>query len=602
MATRIPKTKSTARTGVSDSLTTATASMIGSSQPGINYTYYAPVVNYQEFYNVYDTSPLAQLLINTLPEDTVSEWREWQADDDQVNAIEALEKKLQLRKAIKDWQVFGAIEGEAIIYFDDGTDATQPIDVTRARRDSLRFVRVFRRALYTYGSLITDPMSEWYDQPEYYTLNTNDASMTVQIHPSRVARWINNPSPSRENGLSSLVAGLNSIKQYESVIANSGFLVQKARTTIMGVEGLMDNVSDPVTEAAIIARYALFRQQEGVQGMGVIDKDKEEFAALSYTFGGLDSILQRMQQHVASMWGYPVTRIFDRVESGLGNTGNSSLKAYYQSVGRRQDNQIQPMIAALDELLIRSALGDYPDGVYYNWRPLETPDQKSIQEIGKIAADTLKIAVDANFMSTEVAGKAFINRLSETGCFPGVEIAYDEWIDAGGDLQADEGDVIQGSAASPEAKSVTDSAPMTLYVSRKVINAAEIIKWAKDQGFKETLSESDLHVTIAYSRTAMDWMSIGEPWNSKIEIAEGGPRLTEKFGDAKVILFKSSDLEWRHKSIIDAGASWDHAEYQPHITISYGDMPNVIKPYTGKIILGPEIFEEVNEDWRSVDD
>jgi 2'-5' RNA ligase len=114
-----------------------------------------------------------------------------------------------------------------------------------------------------------------------------------------------------------------------------------------------------------------------------------------------------------------------------------------------------------------------------------------------------------------------------------------------------------------------------------------------------------MHVTIAFSRKPLDWVKAGEAWDSEIEIAEGGARMMESFGEngeAKVLLFSSSQLSWRHEQIKEAGASWDHPEYQPHITISYDpDGPDIkdIEPYRGKIVLGPEIFQEVNEDWKS---
>lgn len=75
----------------------------------------------------------------------------------------------------------------------------------------------------------------------------------------------------------------------------------------------------------------------------------------------------------------------------------------------------------------------------------------------------------------------------------------------------------------------------------------------------------------------------------------------EQFGKATVLLFSSSDLQWRHMAIREAGASWDHPEYQPHVTISYefdGELSEV-EPYRGKIELGPEIFEEIDEEWQA---
>jgi hypothetical protein len=62
-------------------------------------------------------------------------------------------------------------------------------------------------------------------------------------------------------------------------------------------------------------------------------------------------------------------------------------------------------------------------------------------------------------------------------------------------------------------------------------------------------------------------------------------------------------LSWRHEDIKRAGASWDHPQYQPHITISWKaadvDLEKV-EPYRGKIVLGPEIFEPINENWKAI--
>jgi len=148
--------------------------------------------------------------------------------------------------------------------------------------------------------------------------------------------------------------------------------------------------------------------------------------------------------------------------------------------------------------------------------------------------------------------------------------------------------------------------PRTLYVSRKVLNAAEIIKWAKAQGFKTTLPAADLHVTVCYSRTPIDWMKAQEAWtqneNGELIIRPGGPRVVEPLGDkgAIVLMFASSELGWRHMSLKEIGASWDHQEYQPHITLTYdgGEVDlETIQPYRGKIKLGPEVFEEVDDAW-----
>ncbi len=155
-------------------------------------------------------------------------------------------------------------------------------------------------------------------------------------------------------------------------------------------------------------------------------------------------------------------------------------------------------------------------------------------------------------------------------------------------------------ATAPAAQG-TKATPRTLYVHRALKNADEFLRWARSQGFKEPQSAADLHVTIAYSQRPLDWMAIGEGWPfdaGDLKINAGGPRVVEKMGDSGAIalLFSSTMLAHRHMEIIEAGASWDYPEYQPHVTISWGDTGldiSKVEPYRGELIFGPEIFSEI---------
>jgi hypothetical protein len=140
----------------------------------------------------------------------------------------------------------------------------------------------------------------------------------------------------------------------------------------------------------------------------------------------------------------------------------------------------------------------------------------------------------------------------------------------------------------------------SLYVCRPLLNGEEFIEWAKSQGFTKTLSLDDFHVTIAFSRSAVDWDSL-IPQKSTI-VVNGHMRTVESLGDdgAVVVKFQSDFLPKRWQEFKDAGASWDYETYQPHISVTYDgdgiDLSNV-QPYTGSIVLGPEKFEELNLDY-----
>lgn len=161
--------------------------------------------------------------------------------------------------------------------------------------------------------------------------------------------------------------------------------------------------------------------------------------------------------------------------------------------------------------------------------------------------------------------------------------------------------VFFGSEA--EAKKATkdaSSTPRSLYVRRDVVNANDIKSWAKEQGFASSLD--DMHVTIIYSETPVDWLKIGTDWSSEddggLTVRAGGPRVIERFGENAIVLaFSNTALQWRNMDAREQGASWNHEDYTPHITITYQPPPDLdlskVQPYTGVIVLGPEIFEEV---------
>jgi len=251
--------------------------------------------------------------------------------------------------------------------------------------------------------------------------------------------------------------------------------------------------------------------------------------------------------------------------------------------------------------LCRSARCGRDKKIHYVWNPLWQPTATQQSENSKRAAETVKILKESGLFPDEALSKAATTMLVEQSVLPGLESAIAEY---GSQLPDEEDPDIdeEGNKLPSRTASLGDAAPRPLYVQRKVTNGADILAWAKAQGFESTVPADDLHVTIAYSRQALDWMKVGGDWGSRqdggLTVAPGGARLVEPLGGegAVVLLFNSSELTWRHMQIREAGASWDYEEYQPHVTITYAaadiDLSKV-EPYCGKIELGPEIFADL---------
>lgn len=142
--------------------------------------------------------------------------------------------------------------------------------------------------------------------------------------------------------------------------------------------------------------------------------------------------------------------------------------------------------------------------------------------------------------------------------------------------------------------------PKPLYVCRVVENANDIIAWAKSNGFDTTLPAIEMHVTICYSKAPVDWNALKHDANG-VEIPSGARQLSQLGDEGAVVLqFEAPYLGERWQYYLDHGASWDYDAYYAHITISYVGPKDLssIEPYRGTIKLGPEIFEELVEDWK----
>jgi len=602
-----------------DSLTSLVSRM-GTDRDKAATTFYSHTyLTDEQLIAAYSTSWLPRKIVDIPALDACRKWRDWQAKKPQIEAIEEEEKRLNVKGKILEAAKKGRLFGGAAVYIGTGdANPAEPLQVDRIAKGGLKYLNVMTRRQLSGGELERNPESDWYGKPKLYTL-TGANGQQVSIHPSRLVLFtgampaddeITN-NPWQGWGDSVLQSTLDAVKNADSTAGNIASLIFEAKIDIIRLPNFMASLGNEEYKRKILERYTLAATSKGINGTLLLDKE-EEYESKSAQLAGLTDILMAFMQIVAGAADIPVTRLLGQSPAGMNSTGTSDMKNYHDRIQSMQELEFQPAMMRLDEALERSADVRDPD-VHYRWSPLEQMSEKERADIFKTTADAARTIVGTGtgqeIIPRDAVSDALVNRLVEDGVLPGLDAAIKTY----GNLseQEPDEDELAAAAATQAAntnyvtrmqQAANDAAPRTLYVSRKVVNAAEIIRWAKRQGFKTTLPADDLHVTIAYSRKPVDWMKIGEAWQSELKLAAGGPRLMEQFGEARVLLFKASELEWRHEAMEEAGATWDHEEYQPHITISYDpespDLANV-EPYQGEIILGPELFAEVEEDWQA---
>ncbi len=577
-----------------------------------------------ELLSVYRTSWLAQKIIDVPASDECRRWRNWQSSAENTVKMEEEENRLMLQQKVLQARIAARIFGGSVIYIGVGDqNPMAPLDPKTVKKGGLKALTIFPRSVLSRGDIDYDINSEGFGRPKWWELSVGSMSH-IRVHPSRFVFFFGHRIPNNSSyeefdwGDSVLTSVMQTIIQTDSAMANLASLIFEAKIDVLSIPDLMSNIDDPQYRKDLDTRLAVANMGKGNNGMFIMDAE-ETYNQKKMNFATLPEVMDRFFQYSAGAADIPMTRLFGMSPGGMNSTGDSDLINYYDRLQASQKLETGPALRLLDEVLIRSAIGHRPREIQYAWRSLWQSSEVEEAEMTEKLAKSMADIKATGLFSQEVLFKLAVAVFGERGAMKSLgsitaitpnamkpEAVVVDPLAAANDPNApppkpgEAKPAVPAAPARPGLRAVGDSKVASLYVSRKVLNANEILSWAKEQGFTSALLPDDLHVTVVFSRESIDWMKLGQAYGAdskdgKITISAGGPRFVDRLGDAVALCFASSALSWRHEDAKFAGASTDFPDFQPHISISYkfeGDIA-LVKPYTGPIELGPEIFEEV---------
>jgi len=612
-----------------DSLTNALTGLGTVMDPRMYNAYRATCLGQHEIAAAYLGSGLMRKIVNIPALDMVREWRDWKAEDAEITKIEDEEKRLQVRQKVRRVEVLRALGGGALIMGLPGkTNQPAPENIGKGE---LAFVHVVSRWQLQFDATQDDSRLPGYGEPIMYRMETTVGS--IDLHPSRVIPFRGEPIPSLVGipnfiedfwGESRVAAVLDAVQDSDTARAAFANLITRARNVRIGIPNLLSTVADETGEAAFQRRMRAFATAESLFNAVVYDAGDgqvgEKIEDTQYNFAGIKDVMNAYGEWASAISDIPATRLLGRAPEGLNASGDSQQKDWAKKIRAMQTLELGPCLDRLDHYLVQSALGTWPDGLWYDFAPLDLPSEKENAERFKLQMEAAEKLQLTGTIPDEAFTKGMQSLMIDEGYLPGLEAALSEMPEEerygiqqreGGD--PDDLDVPGGSngSGSPARAAqdawVADATPRPLYVQRKLLNAADLIAWAKEQGFETTLPAEDMHVTVLYSRRPVDPMKIGEAWSNEDDggllIKAGGPRAIERLGeDAVVLMFASDNLSWRHRQMVEAGGSHDFPDYTPHVTLTYSAPEGLdleaIRPFTGELRFGPELFEPLDEDWK----
>ena len=407
-------------------------------------SYYHEQRSDYELANMYRSSAIARHVVDMPARDTVREWREWQADADQITAIDAEEKRLGVQRKLLEAKVNeGIVGGSMILIGTNEQNLERELVPDRISKGGVKFLSLIPRDAVSVHKMQQNPNRPGYNQPEMYAVSTE--GMPVHIHPSRLVVFGGLRLPevalgtvsNQWSGDSRLASCYDPVRNLDATIANVASLVFESKIDVFKIPDLINDMRDRGAEYEqyLTSWVKLNMVMKGTNGAIVMDADGD-YQQKSASFAQLPEIMDRMMQLVAAAASVPVTLLFRISPGGMSATGESDTRGYYDAVKSHQTLEVGPAMSVLDECLIRSALGSRPEEIHYTWKSLWQETTKEKAETAKILGDAIASLASLGADNPEQLSEALINAFVESGAFPGIEGVLDKSVkpELGNDL------------------------------------------------------------------------------------------------------------------------------------------------------------------------
>jgi phage-related protein (TIGR01555 family) len=374
---------------------------------------------------------VAKKIIRIPASDMTREWREWKADDSDISALEQVEQQLCVQLKVRQAMTLDRLFGGAVMVMGGlpGDPSAELIPET-VGKGALKYLNVLNRWQITAGPVETDPLSEFYGEPQYYEVNS--ATRAVRIHPSRVIRFVDEPIPSGVQTspfdgwgdpiLQSVYDAVMNVASSQQSIAD---LLVEAKIDIVSIPNLMASVASESEKKNLLTRFSLAALAKGSNNVLLLDKE-EVWDQKQIDFGQIPDLAQMFMQVAAASADIPVTRMLGQSPKGLSATGDMDLQNYYDGLGGKQKNDLTPKLNKLDAVMLRSALGAIPDDLWWEFAPLWQMSDKDKAMVGLQKAQATQIYFTVGALPADALAKGVQSQLIEDGTYPGLEQFIDE--------------------------------------------------------------------------------------------------------------------------------------------------------------------------------
>ena len=403
---------------------------------GTDYVLDRVTLDYSLMLTLYRNHWLSRKIVDGPAEDMLRAWPKLVCElpPDDIKAFErtvnATGTQAKLLQTIKWARLFGGA-GALLVIKGDEDRLDEPLKVDDVRPGSYRGLIPFDRwSGITPGAEVSVDLDypRNFGLPEFYTVRTQGAK-SFHVHHTRILRFTGPEVPSPEFevqsrwGISVLEVVYDELKKRDN--ASYTILNLMFRAQILGLRDkeLKQKLSGLGMSQKAMQAFAQELQQfnDMLSNQSLVILPGEGgMESHQYTFAGLAEVYQQFQMDIAGAAEYPITRLFGRTMTGLGQSNDGDERIYEEKIAAKQHTELKPQLDRLFPVICMSEFGEVPDDLDYEFSSVRVLTEEEKGNLAKTNSDAVIAASNSGLISQRMALKELKQASDVTGVFTNI--------------------------------------------------------------------------------------------------------------------------------------------------------------------------------------
>lgn len=346
---------------------------------------------------------------------------------------------LRVKKALTWARLFGGA-GSLMVIEGHEDKLDEPLELDDITPGSFKGLINFDRwsGITPKGSIASniDSPSD-YGTPEYYTVNGIDGPL-FDIHHSRILRWCGPDVPQPEYqaslywGISVLEIVLEEMRKCDNMdwsILQLMFRAQILTQVNPELAQLLSGASAS-QQAALKFFQTMQAQNELLSNNSMLVLGKEgKLESHQYSFSGVAEILAQKQMYLAGAADMPVSLLFGRTVTGLGQTGDADVRNYETRIGQCQNEEVRPQLDKLYPVICMSEFGEVPDDLDIVFPAVRVLTEEEKADLAQKAGQAISDAYTNGIISQKIAGQEYKQLSDKTDLFTNITDEFVNTLD-----------------------------------------------------------------------------------------------------------------------------------------------------------------------------